>query len=118
MKTISDLLTELHFEQLSSVVFVQDYLQLFFDGPGMNVTNPLTVETNGNSITSWDSGFRDLLCSLIGKRVEKTQYIEGVVLMIVFHEGSKISVSLKPEDYTSPEAVYAQGFKDDAWCVA
>jgi hypothetical protein len=120
MKTIdhSNFFAELHGEQLSSVVFVQDYLQLFFDGPGINVTNPLCVETNENRITSWEAGFRDLLCLQIAKRVEKTQCVEGDALMIGFHDGSKISVSLKPEDYTSAEAIYAHGFKDHRSYVA
>ena len=59
----TNIFAELHGEQLSSVTFVQDYLQLFFDGPGINVMNPLTVESAGRMITSWEPGFRDLLCS-------------------------------------------------------
>ena len=41
----ASLFAELHGRQLSAITFVQDYLQLWFDGPGINVTNPLTVRT-------------------------------------------------------------------------
>ena len=33
----SAMLDQLRGEQLSAVTFVQDYLQLWFDGPGFNV---------------------------------------------------------------------------------
>ena len=56
------LFEQLRGEQLSAVTFVQDYLQLWFDGPGINVTNPLTVHAGRLSVTSWQPGFRDALC--------------------------------------------------------
>ena len=49
-ETSSRLFEELRGEQLSAVTFVQDYLQLWFDGPGINVTNPLTVESAAEKI--------------------------------------------------------------------
>src|SRR5438105_997105 len=73
-KAQSALFEQLRGEQLSSVAFVQDYLQLFFDGPGINVTNPLTVESAAEKITSWQSGFRDLLCAQIAKIVDAVEY--------------------------------------------
>jgi len=78
-----DLFAQLVGEQLSSVTFVQDYLQLHFDGPGMNVTNPLTVESEGQAITSWEPGFRDLICSLISQIVRHAECIEGERLTIL-----------------------------------
>ena len=62
---------ELISSQLSSIEFVQDYLQIRFDGPCINVTNPLTVKADGKEITSWDAGFRDLLCGQITKTVRR-----------------------------------------------
>ena len=58
--------------QLSSIEFVQDYLQLKFDGPGKALT-------------------------------------------IRFIDNSQIAVSLLPEDYSSGEAIYAHGFRNDNW---
>jgi hypothetical protein len=112
-----DLFAQLVGEQLSSVTFVQDYLQIHFDGPSMNVNNPLTVESDGQKITSWEPGFRDLLCSLISQIVRHTECIGGERLTVLFENGSRISVSLRQEDYSSPEAIYVQGFKDNRWFV-
>jgi hypothetical protein len=105
------LLEELRGEQLSAVTFVQDYLQLWFDGPGINVTNPLTVRVGQTSITSWQPGFRDTLCAQIAKIVAAVQVRDGEAFIIRFTDDSLISISLRREDYTSPEAIYAHGFK-------
>jgi hypothetical protein len=108
---------ELRGEQLSAVTFVQNYLQLWFDGPGINVMNPLTVATSSTSITSWSPGFRDVLCGQIAKIVRDVELRPRESLTIAFEDGSLLSVSLRPEDYTGPEAYFAHGFKQNAWIV-
>lgn len=108
---------ELIGRQLSSIEFVQDYLQLRFDGPSINVTNPLTVNSKETEITSWNAGFRDLLCGQITKIVQNVTYEPENALTIRFIDNSRIAISLRPEDYSSPEAIYAFGFKKNNWLV-
>ncbi len=109
------ILKELIGSQLSSVEFVQDYLQLRFDGPTINVNNPLTIKTKESEITSWDEGFRDLLCGQITKIVVDVGVESEKELRIIFMDNSQVSISLHPEDFTSPEAIYAHGFSDNKW---
>lgn len=109
---------QLRGEQLSAVTFVQDYLQLSFDGPTINVMNPLTVEAEGRSIISWQPGFRDLLCAKMTKVVAATDYRNDHSLRIQFEDGACLAISLREADYTSPEAIYAHGFTDHGWFVA
>lgn len=109
--TTAALLEELHGEHLSAVTFVQDYLQLWFDGPGINVMNPLTVRVGQTSVTSWQPGFRDALCAQIAKIVSDVEVRDEEAFIIRFKDDSLISISLRREDYTSPEAIYAHGFK-------
>jgi hypothetical protein len=104
---------ELIGSQLSSVEFVQDYLQLRFDGPTINVNNPLTVKTEQAKITSWNEGFRDILCGQIAKIVDNVYFESEKELKIVFTDISQISISLLKVDYTSPEGIYAHGFTND-----
>jgi hypothetical protein len=111
------LFEELRGEQLSAVTFVQDYLQLWFDGPGVNVMNPLTVITASATITSWNQGFRDLLCGQIAKIVSRVERQGGEALTIRFEDGSALSISLRENDYRCAEAYYAHGFKGNAWLV-
>src|SRR3954467_12797541 len=101
--TPSAMFEQLRGEQLSAVTFVQDYIQLWFDGPGINVSNPLTVRTSVATITSWEPGFRDLLCGQIAKMVASVAARAGDALMLEFQDGSWLSISLRAEDYLSPE---------------
>ena len=114
-ESTSEFFTELCGNQLSSVEFVQDYLQLRFDGPCLNVYTPLTVRSGGKVVTSWGIGFRDLLCEQITKIITSVSFEEEKELNVLFKDGSGISVSLRPEDYSSPEAVYAHGFQNHQW---
>ncbi len=112
------LFEQLRGERLNAVTFVQDYLQLWFDGLGVNVTNPLTVQTGQLFATSWQPGFRDALCSQIAKIVTEVECREREAFIIRFEDGSQLSVSLREQDYTTPEAIYAHGFRDDVSIVA
>ncbi|MBL0019942.1 MAG: hypothetical protein IPP17_26825 [Bacteroidetes bacterium] len=116
-ENVSKFWDELVGRQLSSVEFVQDYLQLRFDGPSINVTNPLTVKENETEITSWNAGFRDLLCSQITKIVQYVTFEPEKALTIRFIDNSQIAVSVRPEDYSSPEAISAYGFSNNNWLV-
>ena len=56
-------------EQLSAVTFVQDYVQLHFDGPRLTVFSHAVV-ISGDKTFHWGKpGFRDALCNSIAKKV-------------------------------------------------
>jgi hypothetical protein len=110
-------LDELIGQQLSAVTFVQDYVQLWFNGPGINITNPVTVKTASSELRSWAPGFRDLLCGQIAKVVSGVYHQDGAALTIAFSDESELSVSLREADYSSPEAFYAHGLKNGASVV-
>ena len=111
----SAIFEELRGEQLSAVTFVQDYLQLWFDGPGINVTNPLTIESSSGKFTTSQPGFRDALCAQIAKTVDNVEIRPSDALVVLFTDGSSISISLRPEDYSSAEAFYAHSFANHQW---
>lgn len=111
-------LEQLRGQHLSAVTFVQDYLQLWFDGPGINVSNPMTVLSGQSSVTSGQHGFRDALCAQIAKIVQAADYRAGEAFIIGFEDGSQISISLRERDYTTPEAIYGHGFRDGESFVA
>ena len=56
--------------QLSAVSFVQDYLELAFDGPLFAVLCPLEIHTpHGGTAKAGEDGFRDRICEAIGRTV-------------------------------------------------
>jgi len=58
-------------EQLSAVTFVQDYVQLHFDGPTLTTITRPTVVAGDASFDYGAAGYRDRLCALIGHVVKQ-----------------------------------------------
>ncbi|MGA2451664.1 MAG: hypothetical protein ABTD50_23660 [Polyangiaceae bacterium] len=91
--------------QLSAVVFVQDYLQLQFDGPLLTLTNWPVVQCAEGEFRYGDTRYRDALCGRIAKTVASAQVRLNDELRLVFVDSSKLLVSLRPEDRGDPEVV-------------
>lgn len=89
---------------LSSVEFVQDYLQLRFDGPCLTVNAPLTVEAGGSKVRFGSPGFCDVLCNEIGKAVTRVEVSPSDRLVIVLEGEATVAVSLREDEQVSPEA--------------
>lgn len=106
--------SELVGAQMGAVTFVQDYLQLHFDGPCINVYMPMQIEADGRIVGWKDETFRNALCGQIAKRVSAVLFEHEEALRISFTDGSRISISLRRADYTCPDAIdthnFSQGF--------
>ena len=105
------ILDELKGRNLSAVTFVQDYLQLQFDGPLLNVfvwPRIITPTMTGNFGMP---DYRDGLCAQIGKPVGDVVAETDVTFRLFFTDGSIIEVSLLPGSRQGPEAVVFQDGK-------
>jgi hypothetical protein len=90
---------------LSAVVFVQDYLQLQFDGDLLTVLVWPTVVSGGGRYTFGNPGYRDALCERIAAVVTDAEVEPEQRLTVRLDDGSTIVVPLDPESHTGPEAV-------------
>lgn len=68
-------------EQLSSVIFVQDYLQLDFDGKRLTLNVWPTVVRLEERMSFGDGGYRDALCDLIAKTVTDASETETLITL-------------------------------------
>ena len=104
-------------EQLSAVTFVQDYLQLHFDGPCVSgyVWPIITIRDSKSGFN--DLGYRDSICSLITMKVVDAVALKDEFFRIVFTDGSRIEFSLKPTEREGPEAVMLQDAERKNWGV-
>ena len=71
-------------EQLSSVEFVQDYLQLHFDGRTLTCYIWPRLCTKDEVKLYGMRGYRDLLCELIAQEVERVIVVEQKCLELYF----------------------------------
>ena len=91
-------------EELTAVEFVQDYLQLRFDGPMLTLFAWPHVLLSEYSVAFGEPEYRNALCSQIGERVEKAELDEGNALTLKLENGTALALSLREEDLDGPEA--------------
>ena len=68
-------------QQLSAVTFVQDYLQLDFEGKRLTINIWPTVSLSRNEFHIGDVGYRDALCAAIGADVAGTSETDSEILI-------------------------------------
>ena len=113
MTPAEELLNHLVGEQLSAVVFVQDYLQLQFDEPQLNVYEQCRVIANGISTEFGTEPFANHILGQITKIVESVTDNNHSVI-IRFEDQSLIEIPYS--QVKCPEAIYFQG-KNGQWGV-
>ncbi len=113
----SSMLKRLENEQLSAVVFVQDYMQLQFNGPCLTTYAWPTIRDSASTFGRKTPGYRDAMCGLIGSVVDQTAEEANDKLVIRFSSGTSLQVSLKESDREGPEAAMLQDPSGKRWNV-
>lgn len=91
-------------EELEAVEFVQDYLQLRFEGPLLTFYEWPSVLLEEFSLSFGEPGYRDALCALIGEEVEQALLEEGSSITLKLASGAVVALSLREEDMSGPDA--------------
>lgn len=93
----AELLSALVGRELSSVEFVRSYVQLRFDGPCLNAfALPAVISARG-ALAPSDSGYRDALVGLIGRKVTDARFHRDVELALAFDGSAGLRIALDPE---------------------
>jgi len=106
-------------EQLSSVEFVQDYLQLHFDGRTITIYVWPVIQDNSVTCCFGEVEYRNRLCELIGLEVKDLFYQERKSLVLMFNDTeSTIKLDLDPSnpDVVSEIAIFNDEL-DKTWSV-
>jgi hypothetical protein len=101
--------------ELSSVVFVRDYLQLDFDGPRLSALVWPVIRISSRVIRYGEASYRDALCGLIGQGVVRFEEKSDQRLTLVFANGSSLEISLRDEDRVCVEAALFHDKIGDLW---
>jgi hypothetical protein len=115
LQTLAGALRRLEGKPPSSVEFVQDYVQLRFDGPTLSAYNPLSIEVKESIVKCGDRCYHDFLCAQINHRVEETRVIEDKEVSLRFENGAILRISLREEDCRGPEALEFVSSPDHIW---
>jgi hypothetical protein len=104
-------------EHLSAVTFVQDYVQLHFDGPRLTLVTWPVVVADDVSHPFGESGYRDELCKLIGRVVARAYVRTGDRLQIDFTDRASLVASLKAEAYRAAHVVIFDDGQSKQWAA-
>lgn len=107
-------------EQLASVVFVMDYLQLDSGDARFTAYVWPAVTIGGATLGIGDPGYRDALCAFITQEVMSTEESAEAGLVVRFGLGEVVT-NPEPTDLSGPEIAQVQlhegPFRDAAWTV-
>jgi hypothetical protein len=92
--------------QLGAVTFVQDYVQLAFDGPGLTAYNCPSVHIGDQVLKPVTHSYRDRLCEQITKIVSEVE-LTAEKIVVVFEDGSRIEVPLRVEAGCAEAAMFS-----------
>lgn len=95
-------------QELASVAFVADHLQLDFGGPVLTLFVWPEVFRDEGSYGFGEPGYRDMLCGEIGEDVGEATLEPGEALEIQFEDGVILRLSLREEDLDVTEAGHFQ----------
>jgi hypothetical protein len=91
-------------QELVAVEFVQDFLQLRFEGPLFTFYAWPHVLLSDFSVAYGEPEYRNALCAQIGQTVAEASLEEGERLTIELESGTVLAVSLREEDIDGPES--------------
>jgi hypothetical protein len=112
-----DLLETLLAEELSSVEFVQDYLQLHFQDRTLTCYIWPSVKVNHTEYEINNIDYRNKLCDCIGKEVVNVLLIQSTSLTIEFMNSYSIILLLDPRNPEIVSEIAILSDDDNNWSV-
>lgn len=91
-------------EELKSVAFVEDFLELRFGAPVLTLYDWPYVLLTDFSVGYGEPEYRNALCAQIGETVAKASLEEDDALTIELGNGVVLGLSLREEDVDGPES--------------
>ena len=91
-------------EELKSVAFVEDFLELRFGAPLLRLYDWPHVLLPDFSVAFGEPEYRNALCAQIGETVSTAMLEEDNALTIEFGNGVVFGLSLREEDKDGPES--------------
>jgi hypothetical protein len=91
---------------MTSIEFVQDYVQLRFHRPMLTLFIWPEVHLEGATFHHGESGYRDRLCERIARKVVAASFRKNDEIRIKFDDGAEFIVPLKASARVGSEAGY------------
>lgn len=102
--------------KVNSIIFIEDYIQITFNGPILTAYVWPVIQMDGHTYTTDDLGYRNKLCSLIGKKVIRAEFKNDNYIKLEFVNDINFTISLaENESVIGPEFATFSLNDDKIW---
>lgn len=113
--TLQEVLGKVVGTPLSSVVFVEDYIQLEWRDSFLSAYTMPSIAASGETFREDNPEYRSMMYRLEGRALEKVEVIHNEAVNLNFTGGTLLSISLRDDDYVAPEALIYQERNGLCW---
>lgn len=99
-------ISELQGLQVSAVCFVRDYIEICFDGPVVRIIHRYAMRDSAIVSSNESNGWRDHLCTLLGKIVTAVELSDQKYCKIYFDSCAILDIDLLHKERFSGEAMH------------
>jgi hypothetical protein len=117
MNVIVNSLNQLIGRQLSSIEFVQNYVQVRFDGITITALTFPSIMIEGKVYKSEMRDYKNTLYSLIGYTVTNFTFAQEDKLELILLDNIALTMSLRAEDYVAADAIIFTSESKEWWSV-
>ncbi len=112
--TLHAALQNLKGHKISSVRFVEDYIQVYFGNACLTAYTLPKISLAGVRMEERTFGYKEALRRFEGNELQNAGVELGEEVVMRFSEGS-LSISLRDEDYHGPEALQLKNAEGRVW---
>ncbi len=117
LQTLDEALQRLIGTPLTSVDFVEDYVQLVWKKSFLTAHTMPVILAGGLEYREDNSEYRSAMYRLEGQELHGAEVIEGEALNLYFENGTTFTISLRDADYVVAEAVLYRDADGHLWVV-
>lgn len=101
-------------KSVTSIVFVQDYMQVVINEAMLTLYAMPRASVGGRVLLPHDAGYYDVLCSLIGKTISRS-LVSDDVISFAFDNETTLSIDLKDPELKGPEVLAYTDGRGNTW---
>ena len=102
---------------LSSVDFVEDYVQLVWEKSVLTAYSMPALGKEGLTYGEKHPEYRDVMYRLEGQVLDAAEIIDAEAVNLAFVDGTTLSISIREDDYVCPEILLYREIGGLLWVV-
>ena len=104
-------------KKLLSVNFVEDYVQLAWDGSSLSAFSMPVITHKATRFSSNDADYKVVMWRLEDQKTEKVDVVPEKAVVLHFGNSARLEISILDADYVGPEILHFRNADGLLWVV-